>query len=172
MAGYKGYSMSNNAVIAYENGEKPLSKWSKAEIIEIINKKMNSGELTVKCNIEKLKKVPLKVLRELCLIYTSWHHTSSHYNMTNFYSIDISGIEKLTDEMIDKAVSRYQKEKDNPEEKWECSFLEWSGTRRHPKAIVKTEIGIVKGKWFYRADGSKKKITANGFEFIRKVKDV
>ena len=114
MAGYKGYSMSNNAVIAYENGEKPLSKWSKAEIIEIINKKMNSGELTVKCNIEKLKKVPLKVLRELCLIYTSWHHTSSHYNMTNFYSIDISGIEKLTDEMIDKAVSRYQKEKDNP----------------------------------------------------------
>lgn len=25
MAGYSGYSMSNNAVAAYENGEKPLS---------------------------------------------------------------------------------------------------------------------------------------------------
>lgn len=24
MAGYSGYSMSNNAVAAYENGEKPL----------------------------------------------------------------------------------------------------------------------------------------------------
>lgn len=29
MAGYNGYSMSNNAVAAYENGEKPLSKWKK-----------------------------------------------------------------------------------------------------------------------------------------------
>lgn len=28
MAGYKGWAMSNNAVAAYENGEKPLSKWT------------------------------------------------------------------------------------------------------------------------------------------------
>lgn len=31
--GYRGYSMSNNAVAAYEDGEKPLSKWSKSDII-------------------------------------------------------------------------------------------------------------------------------------------
>lgn len=31
--GYSGYSMSNNAVAAYEDGEKPLSKWSKSDII-------------------------------------------------------------------------------------------------------------------------------------------
>ena len=30
MTGYKNdYSMSNNAAAAYENGEKPLSKWTK-----------------------------------------------------------------------------------------------------------------------------------------------
>jgi len=29
MSGYDGYSMSNNAVDAYENGEKPISKWTK-----------------------------------------------------------------------------------------------------------------------------------------------
>lgn len=29
MAGYSGYSMSNNAVDAYESGEKPRSKWTK-----------------------------------------------------------------------------------------------------------------------------------------------
>lgn len=32
MAGYNGFSMSNNAVAAYEDGEKPLSKWTKADI--------------------------------------------------------------------------------------------------------------------------------------------
>lgn len=33
MAGYNGFSMSNNAVAAYEDGEKPLSKWTKANIL-------------------------------------------------------------------------------------------------------------------------------------------
>ena len=36
MAGYNGYSMSNNAVSAYDNGEKPLSKWRKSDILEEI----------------------------------------------------------------------------------------------------------------------------------------
>ena len=36
MAGYNGFSMSNNAVEAYENGEKPLSKWRKSDILETI----------------------------------------------------------------------------------------------------------------------------------------
>lgn len=36
MAGYHNYSMSNNAVQAYNTGEKPLSKWTKAVIIEAL----------------------------------------------------------------------------------------------------------------------------------------
>ena len=36
MAGYKGFSMSNNAVAAYESGEKPISKWTKREILSMI----------------------------------------------------------------------------------------------------------------------------------------
>ena len=36
MAGYYGYSMSNNAVSAYEEGEMPLSKWTKQGVIEYI----------------------------------------------------------------------------------------------------------------------------------------
>lgn len=35
MAGYQGYSMSNNAVQAYKQGEKPRSKWTKAEVVAI-----------------------------------------------------------------------------------------------------------------------------------------
>lgn len=41
MAGYNGFSMSNNAVAAYEDGEKPLSKWTKADIFEIIEDEDN-----------------------------------------------------------------------------------------------------------------------------------
>lgn len=171
MAGYFGYSMSNNAVEAYENGSKPFSKWTKADILELIE----DENLELNCSIDKLKKVPVKILKEICLKYSSWHHTSNHYNKTDFYSIDYDSIENLTDEKLDGLIEEYRKEKANAkapvEEKWECTFLEWSGTRKHPTAKAITEIGIVKGNWFYRSNGTKKSIYANGFEFVRKIED-
>lgn len=69
MAGYKGYSMSNNAVSAYEDGEKPLSKWTKTEIIEslpILNADVKSG----------LKKMTAEQIKREFLYRSSWHHTS------------------------------------------------------------------------------------------------
>ena len=96
MAGYNGFSMSNNAVAAYEDGEKPLSKWTKADIFGAIEEQ----EVELKCSIEKLKKLPVKVLKEICLIYSSWHHTSNHYNKTDFYSLDVDRIENLTDDKM------------------------------------------------------------------------
>ena len=169
MSGYSGWSMSNNAVDAYSNGEKPLSKWSKADVFEAIEEQ----EIELKCSIEKLMQLPVKVLKEVCLTYSSWHHTSNHYNKTDFYSLDTERIENLTDEKIDELLSDYKKNKKTEtkpsEEKWECSFLEWSGSRKHPKATEVIEEGIVKGNWFYRSNGSKKKTTANGFKFIKRI---
>lgn len=169
MAGYNGFSMSNNAVAAYEDGEKPLSKWTKTDIFDAINEQ----EVELKCSIEKLKKLPTKVLKEICLIYSSWHHTSNHYNKTDFYSLDIDRIENLTDDKIEELLSDYKADKkveSKPsEEKWKCAFLEWSGSRKHPKATEVIEEGTVKGNWFYRKDGSKKKTTANGFRFIKQI---
>ena len=37
MSGYKGYSMSNNAVAAYSGGKKPMSKWTKSEILATLS---------------------------------------------------------------------------------------------------------------------------------------
>lgn len=169
MAGYNGWSMSNNAVEAYSNGEKPLSKWTKADIFDTIN----DTEVELKCSIEKLKKLPIKVLKEVCLTYSSWHHTSNHYNKTDFYSLDVERIENLTDDKIEELLLDYkagEKTKSNPsEDKWECAFLEWSGSRKHPVATEVIEEGVVKGNWFYRKDGSKKKTTANGFRFIKQI---
>ena len=169
MAGYNGWSMSNNAVAAYEDGEKPLSKWTKTDIFDAINEQ----EVELKCSIEKLKKLPVKVLKEICLIYSSWHHTSNHYNKTDFYSLDVDRIENLTDDKIEELLIEYKANKNEEakpsEEKWECAFLEWSGSRKHPVATEVIEEGIIKGNWFYRKDGSKKKTTANGFRFIKRI---
>ena len=169
MAGYNGFSMSNNAVVAYEDGEKPLSKWTKTDIFDAINEQ----EVELKCSIEKLKKLPVKVLKEICLTYSSWHHTSNHYNKTNFYSLDVDRIENLTDDKIEELLSNYKADKKIEsklsEEKWKCAFLEWSGSRKHPVATEVIEEGIIKGNWFYRKDGSKKKTTANGFRFLKQI---
>lgn len=172
MAGYNGWSMSNNAVEAYESGEKPLSKWTKTAIFEAI-----SGNSDYNFNsdvISALKKMPVKALKELVLERTSWHHTSNHYNKTNFYSVDFDLIEELTTENLEILLKSAEADKKNESPKdipeiWECTFLEWSGTRKHPKATEITEIGEIKGNWFYRTDGSKKSINANGFRKIKKI---
>lgn len=165
MSGYYGYSMSNNAVAAYLDGEKPLSKWTKKEIISRVE-----DECEINFPIEKLKKVPLAKLKEICLRKSSWHHTSSYYNDTNFYDIDVSGVENLTESDIDVLLECKKPEiREEKAEKWLCEFLEWSGTRNHPKATKIREVGEVKGNWFYRENGTKKSINANGFYKIERV---
>ena len=54
--------MSNNAVEAYENGERPLSRWRKSDILEAIS----VSEIELKCSISKLQKLPVKVLKVVC----------------------------------------------------------------------------------------------------------
>lgn len=96
--------MSNNAVAAYENGEKPLTKWSRSEILESIEDAVNTGELMLGFGKEKLKKIPVNMLKGLCLSCTSWHHTSKRFNSTNFYSLDFYRLPYLTDEEIDEMI--------------------------------------------------------------------
>ena len=67
MAGYFGYSMSNNAVDAYENGEMPISKWDKATIMVEIRREASVGNLPLQCSMDNLGKLPEKALKELCL---------------------------------------------------------------------------------------------------------
>lgn len=171
MAGYNGYSMSNNAVSAYADGEKPLSKWTKSNILKAVEEAETNG-LAIGCSLEALKKLPVKALKENCLYNSSWHHTSNYYNKTEFYELDTDKLEDLTDARIAEILAEIAAEKkpEQSEEVWECSFLEWSGSRNYPKATRYTEIGTVRGDWFYRQNGSKKKTTSNGFEFIHRIK--
>lgn len=79
MAGYYNYSMSNNAVSAYECGERPLSKWMKKDIIKTIGKDVIDRN-------PQLKALKAKELKAIFLTQDGWHHTSKFYNETNFYA--------------------------------------------------------------------------------------
>lgn len=99
-----GYSMSNNAVAAYEDGEMPLSKWTKAAILNVISENCEMSD--EKANL--LKKMTAKELKDAFLKRSSWHHTSMFYNSTNFYSLDFEAIEKTSPEEIENIISKRQ----------------------------------------------------------------
>ena len=89
MSGYYGYSMSNNAMAAYEAGLKPVSKWTRAELLEACGDKS-----------ELVKPLTVAELRAVLLYRAEWHHTSSHYNRTDFYAFDADALEELTAEKV------------------------------------------------------------------------
>ncbi len=167
-SGYHGYSMSNRALDAYSNGEKPLSKWTKAEIISAIAE-IDSAKA------ELLRSVKLSTLKENVLYCSSWHHTSNMYNKTNFYSIDEDLIKGLTEEDITKLASANRdKKKKSKTYKGDIFYLEWSGTRNYPKAEEKclTNVNIEeRGSFYYVTDDAgnellKKKIGSNGTRVV------
>lgn len=121
MAGYHNYSKSNNAVSAERAGRYPASKCA------------------------QLLGVPtLWVQRQRT---TEWHHTSARYNITDYYDMDAlqehletpEGQEQLAEVKAELAAL-----KKAPERVWtgvEVRWVEWSGTRAHPKARGRMETG-------------------------------
>lgn len=85
--GYSGYSMSNNAIDAYDKGNMPLTKWTKNEIINRI--KSLGEKFNIPIDEATLGKISLNDLKKSYLTKNGYHHTSKNYNMTDFYNIDI-----------------------------------------------------------------------------------
>lgn len=177
-SGYCGFSMSHGAADAYRDGERPLTKWTKKDIISGIYQMAEEEEIAISFTKEALQKLPLPLLRDIFLYNSSWHHTSSYCNVTDFFCLCDTEIGSQTDESLEEKFVHYKKQKEQEKienakmsegENWECEFLEWSGTRNHPKAKKVQETGTIKGNWFFREDGSKKNIYANGFKKLRKV---
>lgn len=93
--GYVGNSMSVNAKLAYESGEKAMSNWKKADFVEMVNESLDVSIKRVKGSYKKF------------LVWSSWHHTSSKFNRTEFYSIDYDLVEKA---IADKIIILYTEE--------------------------------------------------------------
>lgn len=143
---YIGKRMSERAFNAYQEGAKPLSKWAKKDVIDLV--KEVRPEL-----VEKLSKVRKEELAKVCLIQTSWHHTGSFYNKTDFYEFDENAVEEITDSEIEKLLeSKPAAKKVSDLEDVYFEWIEWEGTKRYPKKVQKSGYGVKKGNWIYTLD--------------------
>ena len=170
MAGYHNFSMSNNAVAAYENGEMPLSKWSKKAILAaVLDAAPDALPLLSRC--------PLAVLRAHVLRRSSWHHTSSHYNKTDFFSLDDLLLEDLTPETVVGWIREQKDVAPAADAAPSCrhgsiAYIEWAGSRTRPRAIHRRLDNVFieqKGAFFLVFDASgalilRKKVGSTGTE--------
>ena len=159
MAGYSGLSMSNNALAAYAEGKKPVSRINKADIQKYdVNTSITFFRWFVKNYCGDC----------------GWHHTSYLFNKTSFYDIErCSNRYKEVD--IEKLKSIYRKEqaKRKPETrieedkpyyaKVEYSIRTYSGGRKYIEVYA-----IVYGYWAHFYDEyykkfSKKRISGSHF---------
>jgi len=149
MAGYYGYSMSNNAVDAYRNGLRPLSQL-KSSHLKLVGWPHSLSFAKFLAKIGQWESYEC-------------HHTSKEFNCTNFYSPEI-----LVEWWQDEAIERQQELLDMfkaEQNKTKCDeqvcgeYTEFSGSRRHPKTTTVKFTGTLRGNWIYLKSGRKK---ANG----------
>ena len=173
MAGYnykKG--MSNNAVEAYKNGKKPLSRWQKKDILAILEKEFGVESTQYKL----LKGVSLEILRKNILFSDEFHHTSRHFTATKFYQVRLDTAKYATADDIEEWKQKHnqaqaKKNKVSPRRKGTIKFFEWKGNVGEKLTPVEKQLENVlierKGCFFFiYNDGGillcRKKVTAHG----------
>lgn len=126
--GYIGSRMSERAKIAYDNGEKPLSKWNKENIIEEFYDYVTEFNSDYADEVDKLtpslNKLFKKELIDLLLERSSWHHTGKFAKETDFYYYSEDKIfedDKLliTEELINDIINKREPKTPKPRTKKE-----------------------------------------------------
>ena len=84
-SGYVGCSMSERAAIAYENGEKPKSKWTKKAMLDEIEGYCKLFDMPYDGCLSSMKKDELFAR---FFEWKSWHHTGKYANETDFYGLN------------------------------------------------------------------------------------
>ena len=172
MSGYIGCKMSKNAAKAYCRGKKPISKWTKKDILSTISAYLEedpqkSQKLTL------FGKCRLKILKDRVLCTTEWHHTGGYYNMTDFYEVDeYKVLYTSLQELTSWAEEQVEELKSSGFRRGTIDYLEWYGTRAHPKARDRRLEDVFieeRGSFYYVYDPRhsnklilKKKIGSNG----------
>ncbi len=114
--GYIDRKMSVRANNAYLNGEMPLSKWTKTNILSAISEFAEENDADID-NLD-LNKLTLKELQQNYLCNSSWHHTGSLYNKTDFYKLSEFILDNLSIDFINNIIkNRIPRKKATIEEK-------------------------------------------------------
>lgn len=104
-----------------------------------------------------------------------WHHTSSRYNITNFYEIEdltANGLREAIKKVKEMRAFDSAKKALSIAEKFtakKLEYLEWGGTRRHPtaeKIILENVPCEKKGDWI-SFNGLRKNVNTRGFSYER-----
>lgn len=135
--GYIGTKMSERAMAAHNNGEKPYSQWSKEDLLDRLPSAI----------FEQAKKLTLNELKSELLYNSSWHHTGNCFNRTDFYAIDDDAVEELTIERIAEIIANRPKKERKVKEKpffvtAKIKYTEWEGRFRNYRRPVE-HIAIV-----------------------------
>lgn len=135
--GYIGTKMSERAMAAHNNGEKPYSQWSKEDLLDCLPSAI----------FEQAKKLTLNELKSELLYNSSWHHTGNCFNRTDFYAIDDDAVEELTIERIAEIIANRPKKERKVKEKpffvtAKIKYTEWEGRFRNYRRPVE-HIAIV-----------------------------
>lgn len=155
MSGYNNFSMSNNAVAAYNRGCAPASK---------------------------IKGVPTILVAIYCT-RSEWHHSSKNYNKVDFYNEEevraAFGLETSADyEVNPEAVQALAEHKAAGapvavvHQNCKVNWIQWTGTLKRPKATDRIELGCtvsVKGQTatvtLPSGEVLTKRLSTNGFYF-------
>jgi len=157
MAGYDGFSMSNNAREARRQGKFPAT---------ILGKQLGVSAAAIRQFLSPVE----------------WHHASKEFNQTDFYEMPEWADDDETIEFdLDALVAKMKAwDRDQAALKTETTYhalvnwIVWSGTRNHPKPTkFSEECNVIeKGDQFTitRATGEtfKKRRGSNGFT-VRKI---
>jgi len=147
MSGYNGYSMSNNAMEAYNQGLCPASK---------------------------IGKYPSPLIKKFCP-FVEWHHCSKNYNKVYFY--DPKTVDEVfkNNPLAKQALEEYYKKETKIYKNCVVEWIEWSGSFKNPKKKFKKEENClveVTNSWanITLSNGLKfrKKLTTKGFSFTVK----
>lgn len=152
MSGYSGFSKSNNAVAAEADGRFPASV------------------------VARRLKVPTEYVRER-IGTREWHHSSKFYNVVKYYDLEECAEWLESDEgRADFADWKAAQKTRQASTRTGCrvEWLEWVGTRNHPRAINRSADGCTvtdDGGAFYKItmpDGSamRKKKDCKGLEIF------
>ena len=152
--GYNGKKMSYRAHQAYENGEKPLSKRRKEEILDLLAEHSSID----------FSQMSLDMLKDYFLIKTGRHHTGKFYNKTAFYRFEFEPENRDQEQVYYCVASKKGEKKQKKENNFITAKIRYhfrTGSRKHP--IYNSEDEIVR---FRSLDGKVK--TKHGNKLLSK----